>query len=267
MKTMTKAMVTAMGTVTRTKHCNEAPPVPLGWGCFVFPSCPTTGLGSGAKLLARDLLTSLFIVWSLTPTASAIALLDIPASESSATTSRRSTAGNRKPSTLQLRSFDVKYSPVRCQANNCSDQFLSFDSRSISSKSQFRYGFDVDINANVCDALRSLWQTQAQPEETNMTTTTTDDELCILDPDWLIASSMLHLGSTAVLVYRSAWMKDNHRSYRPVLEFVEKNGLGLLYQELGPEDRSMIFNRGEYLVYGEKDTDPEKIVAALLETA
>lgn len=40
-------MVTAMGTVTRTKHCNEAPPVPLGWGCFVFPSCPMTGRGLG----------------------------------------------------------------------------------------------------------------------------------------------------------------------------------------------------------------------------
>lgn len=97
-----------------------------------------------------------------------------------------------------------------------------------------------------------------------MTTTTTAEELCILDPDWLIAGSMQCLGSTAVCVYRSAWMKDTHRSYRPVREFVEKNGLGLLYQELGPKDRSMIFNRGEYLVYGDEDADPEKIVAALL---
>ena len=37
MKTMTKAMVTAMDTVTRTKHCNEAPPVQQDRGCFCLP--------------------------------------------------------------------------------------------------------------------------------------------------------------------------------------------------------------------------------------
>lgn len=100
-----------------------------------------------------------------------------------------------------------------------------------------------------------------------MTTTTTAEELCILDPDWLIAGSMQYLGSTAVYVYRSAAMRDDDVSYLPVREFVGKHGLDLLYQELGPRDISMIFRRGEYLVYGDEDADPEKIVAALLDTA
>ena len=77
---------------------------------------------------------------------------------------------SRQPQAFDSSSFDVKYRFVRCQANKCDDRFYSFDSRSISSDSQLRHSFGVDISVVVCHALRSLWQTQAQPEETTCAT-------------------------------------------------------------------------------------------------
>lgn len=91
-------------------------------------------------------------------------------------------------------------------------------------------------------------------------------KLSVLDPGWLIANSLQTIVGTLVYVYRSAAMKDTHRTYKVVRDFVESNCLSLICQEFGPRDVNMIFRRGEILIYGEPGVTEEQARDALSDT-
>lgn len=70
----------------------------------------------------------------------------------------------------------------------------------------------------------------------------------IVDHGWLAVSTISSPGTTELHVNRSAYMDDTSRSYRPVLELIEKLGAELINREIF-HDADWIHRKCEALTF------------------
>lgn len=69
------------------------------------------------------------------------------------------------------------------------------------------------------------------------------------NPCWIFAESVNWLGVTALLVYRSTWLRDTDAMYAPIADMLARAAVIEVIVRGIVEDEGLIFGHGECVVY------------------